>query len=526
MSPVDNLFRQLVRPTLLDGSRNRQEKVLRKGAVVWVTEDGSDLSAEIESELKQRGFSVRRDSPGNLIASGATSAPAALVVVWPAIRGGDSFLKEAFQLIQAAGPSLRKAGRDQGGILISVSRLDGVFGFGTLNGKSDPVSGGLVGVVKTAHHEWPEVNCKAIDLDAEVPTNLETAKRIVDEMFRVGPVEVGLSGEGRFGLSIETIPLVRNGAESALKPSDVVVVTGGARGITATSTVHLAREQGLQLVLLGRSRLAESESAWLNDLSGEAEIKKALLTHSSNGDRSPKAIEARYKEIIAQREIRGHLAEIRATGATAIYRTVDVRNEADIKATLAGIRAELGPIRGIIHGAGVLADRRIEDKTQEQFDLVYGTKVAGLKNLLGAVAVDELKVLALFSSYTGRFGRTGQVDYAAANEVLNKMAQVESRRRPQCRVVSFNWGPWNGGMVSEGLRKIFEKEGVGLIEPEAGARFFVKELSAHSDQAVEVLALAPAGNATVVSDDRHIAKTTVRGADVVGCSSGFIPFGV
>ena len=103
----------------------------------------------------------------------------------------------------------------------------------------------------------------------------------------------------------------------------------------------------------------------------------------------------------------------------------------------------------------------------------------------------SLKLLALFSSYTGRFGRTGQVDYAAANEVLNKIAQSESRRRPQCRVVSFNWGPWNGGMVSAGLRKIFESEGVSLIEPEAGAEFFVREICSPLSQPVEVLALAP-----------------------------------
>jgi hypothetical protein len=126
----------------------------------------------------------------------------------------------------------------------------------------------------------------------------------------------------------------------------------------------------------------------------------------------------------------------------------------------------------------------------EQFELVYGTKVAGLENLLKGLASDELKLLALFSSYTGRFGRTGQVDYAAANEVLNKIAQSESRRRPQCRVVSFNWGPWNGGMVSAGLRKLFESEGVGLIEPEAGAEFFVREICSPMGQSVEVLALA------------------------------------
>jgi len=273
--------------------------------------------------------------------------------------------------------------------------------------------------------------------------------------------------------------------------------------------LELARQRRLQLVLLGRSVLAESEPAELAGITGESDLKKALLARANgNGHRSPKHIEARYREILAQREIRECLRQIRATGATAHYRTADVRDFAEVETAFQEIRRQLGPIRGVIHGAGVLADRRIEDKTEEQFDLVYGTKVAGLKNLLQAVAKDDLKLLALFSSYTGRFGRTGQVDYAAANEVLNKMAQSESRKRPQCRVVSFNWGPWNGGMVSDGLRKIFAGEGVGLIEPQAGAEFFVREISHPTSGPVEVLALA-----TTPSDQKGEAAET-SGASV------------
>src|SRR5262249_41257371 len=139
-------------------------------------------------------------------------------------------------------------------------------------------------------------------------------------------------------------------------------------------------------------------------------------------------------------------------------------------------------------GAGVLADRRIEDLTAEQFDHVYATKVDGLRNLLELLTNEELKALVLFSSTTARFGRTGQLAYAAANEVLNKTAQVEARRRPGCRVVSINWGPWEGGMVTPGLRKMFEAEGVGLIPLADGAAFLVQELNA-AGKAVEVIAL-------------------------------------
>ena len=109
---------------------------------------------------------------------------------------------------------------------------------------------------------------------------------------------------------------------------------------------------------------------------------------------------------------------------------VDVRDAEALRTVLAGIRNDLGPIRGLVHGAGVLADRLIVDKTAEQFAAVYETKAASLQAMLESLEHDDLGLLALFSSSTARFGRAGQVDYAVANEVVNKLAQREARRRP------------------------------------------------------------------------------------------------
>jgi acyl transferase domain-containing protein len=484
------LSRQILRPTPFPPADTRAHIALAPGSLVWLTDDATSLTATLAKNLEQRGLTVRRGTPTELLADRNAPLPAALVLLWPAAHGSDAFLKSAFRLIQVAAPALRAAGRSGAGALISLSRLDGLFGLGVMNATADVVSGGLAGLVKTAHHEWSEVHCKALDLDPGAASGTELANQITEEIFRAGPIEVGLFGGQRYSLEIETAPALENPAP-ALQRGDLVVVTGGARGVTATSVLELARRHQPRFLLLGRSTLPDAEPHWLTGLTSEADIKKALLAHA-DGDRSPKRLEAKFREVMAQREIRAHLAEIRATGALAHYATLDVRDAAAVATTLAEVRAAHGPIRGLIHGAGVLADKLIEQKTEEQFDLVYGTKVHGLRNLLAATATDDLRLIALFSSYTGRFGRTGQVDYAAANEVLNKMAQAEARRRPHCRVVAFNWGPWNGGMVTEGLRKIFEREGVGLIEPEAGADFFTRDVLAPTGEAVEVLALATA----------------------------------
>ncbi|MCH8333735.1 polyketide synthase dehydratase domain-containing protein, partial [Candidatus Sumerlaeota bacterium] len=163
------------------------------------------------------------------------------------------------------------------------------------------------------------------------------------------------------------------------------------------------------------------------------------------------------------------------------------RREASVRKTLEEIRRDEGPIRGLIHGAGILADALIEKKTAEQFSSVFDTKVKGLRALLRAMSGDDLEFLTLFSSASGRFGRAGQVDYAVANEVLNKVARQQSQARPDCRVMAINWGPWDGGMVTPGLRELFLSEGIGLIPLEAGARFLVEELNSPPDGAIEII---------------------------------------
>jgi NAD(P)-dependent dehydrogenase (short-subunit alcohol dehydrogenase family) len=266
-----------------------------------------------------------------------------------------------------------------------------------------------------------------------------------------------------------------------------VLVTGGARGVTAETAVALARTSAPHLVLLGRSPAPTPEPSWLAPLSDESEIKRALVTEL-NGNATPKDVGERYHRIAANREVLQTLQRIESAGARVTYRQADVRDEQALRQMVENICTELGPIKGLVHGAGVLADRRIEDKTLDQFQTVYETKVNSLETLLEALRGDDLRVVALFSSSTARFGRTGQVDYAVANEVLNKLAQREATLRPDCRVVSFNWGPWDGGMVNAALKKVFANEGVGVIPLHAGGDYFVREISQPGPVEVVVMA--------------------------------------
>ena len=115
--------------------------------------------------------------------------------------------------------------------------------------------------------------------------------------------------------------------------------------------------------------------------------------------------------------------------------------------------------------------------------------------------------MVLFSSSTGRFGRTGQVDYAVANEVLNKMAQQQAGLRPACRVLSLNWGPWDGGMVTPALKQLFADEGIAVIDLNAGADYLVREIATAAGGPVELVILG--GGDESASDDQDRAHENI-----------------
>jgi NAD(P)-dependent dehydrogenase (short-subunit alcohol dehydrogenase family) len=149
-------------------------------------------------------------------------------------------------------------------------------------------------------------------------------------------------------------------------------------------------------------------------------------------------------------------------------------------------RRDYGDPVGLIHGAGLIKDKLIREKSPESFDRVLGTKVEGALNLVRLVPSGSLQFTALFSSIAGRYGNVGQADYAAANELLNKLAEWLDRRWPG-RVVSIIWGPWSGvGMVSQ-LEGHLGRRGLGMIAPEIGRTLLVDELRHGRKGEVEVI---------------------------------------
>ncbi|MEJ5360337.1 MAG: SDR family NAD(P)-dependent oxidoreductase, partial [Desulfobacterales bacterium] len=458
------------------------------GRKIFVTDDRSGLARAILDALGDLGLSAVLVSADILShRRGLPPAAGLLLVARPDGEEGERELRQAFELTRRLGPDLIESARLGGGFFATVTRLDGAAGF---SGRrlSHPLQGALAGLAKTAAIEWPEVLCHALDLDPEWKDLRAAARAVVREALHRGPVEVGLGPDSRL------VPrLVRRDDPPAgplpLASGDAVIVTGGARGITAACVVELARQVRPALILLGRTPEPGAEPPWMQGLEEENDIRRALLREEfSASSARPAEAEKRLRGLLAAREVRHTLQALRDLGAPAAYMPVDVRDPDRLRAVIAEARDRFGPIRGLIHGAGVLEDRLILDKTLEQFDRVMGTKLGGFLALREALADEELRLLILFSSVTARFGNRGQADYAMANEALNKLARAEAQRRPGCRVLAINWGPWDCGMVTPAIRREFERQGVELLSAAQGAAALIAELRRPSDgQAVEVV---------------------------------------
>jgi NAD(P)-dependent dehydrogenase (short-subunit alcohol dehydrogenase family) len=275
-----------------------------------------------------------------------------------------------------------------------------------------------------------------------------------------------------------------------------VLITGGARGITAAVAEELARRWRPTLWLVGSSpNPPEAEDPATAGLTNPAELKAALhgRLRRSGRDVGPADLERAYRALLGERQIRESLRAIRAAGSAVEYARADVRDAAALARALDAWRGRSGDPVGLIHGAGVIHDKLLRDKTPESFDRVLGTKLDGALNLARLLNPESLRFAAFFSSVAGRFGNKGQSDYAAANEALNKFA-VWLDRRWAGRVVSVNWGPWSGvGMVSD-LEGHLGRRGLGMIPPALGAAAMADELQYGRKGDVEVVVAGGLGS--------------------------------
>ncbi|RJG40164.1 type I polyketide synthase [Motilimonas pumila] len=373
---------------------------------------------------------------------------------------------------------------------LSAGELDG--GFGLRQGLSQGLqySAAFAGLTKTLAQEWPEAVCRALDIaGSDKPSFAQT---VVAELLapQQEAAEVAYHQGERMAIVAQASHESSDHTLShfPLSCQDVVLVSGGAKGVTNACVAELAAHSKASFILLGRSA-AVAIPSWAQGLNDKASLQSAALAYcQQQGEKpTPASLSKMIAPILSQLEINQGIEAITEAGGRAHYAAVDVTDEAALTELVASVQQTQGAITALVHGAGVLADGLIENKQLEDYQRVFATKVSGLQALLHATKDCQLSHIAVFSSAAGFYGNKGQSDYAMANEVLNKTAITLGQDRPQCRVLSFNWGPWDGGMVTPELKRMFEQRGVYVIPVTGGAQLFRQQMLAGDAKQVQVI---------------------------------------
>jgi enediyne polyketide synthase len=233
------------------------------------------------------------------------------------------------------------------------------------------------------------------------------------------------------------LPHGHDDGEVPLGSDDVLLVTGGGKGITAECALSLAAGTGARLALLGRS-----------DPQDDPELAR-------------------------------NLERMAAQGVTAHYLRADVTVPAEVRTAVAEVRREWGPITAVLHGAGRNQPTPLTALTPRELHDTLAPKVGGLTTVLDAVEPTRLRLLITFGSIIGRTGLHGEAHYALANDHLAELTEQWARRLPDCRTVCLEWSVWSGAGMGERLSVVeaLERAGITPITPDLGVRALRRALA-------------------------------------------------
>ncbi len=519
-------LKYLPRPDFLEFS-------LPDSHLVVLTSDGTELTTDLKKELEAKGNQVvvlylpgmktARSLKGISINEASDEAVSKAVAEIQKTHGkigcfihlhpqfvfkGSNFtqhfkkerelIKTVFLLAKHTHKDLNELGQTSRAAFLTVSRMDGMLGQGK-RGNVSVVGGGLTGLVKCLNLEWSPVFCRAIDIEPEMK-NKEIAAHIHTEWHDAnsGIIEVAISEEGRKTTSVEAEEVGANQVvDSKITKDSVFFVSGGAKGVTAKCVVEMAKTFSCKFILLGRSSVDGEIPQFAKAENEEAVLKRLIMEDlKARGEKPSLAVVKKiFKDIAAKKEIFDTINQIKKYGGEVEYIKGDVTNFTSFSKPLKAATKQLGKITGLIHGAGRLADKYIQDKSEEDFDNVLSVKLDGLLSLLKSVDINSLEHLVLFSSVAGFYGNVGQTDYAIANEILSKAALLFKTNHPKTHVSAINWGAWDSGMVSGELKAQFEAAGVVLVNSDGGPAMMINELQTkYSDQAQMIIGgTLPAG---------------------------------
>jgi NAD(P)-dependent dehydrogenase (short-subunit alcohol dehydrogenase family) len=268
-----------------------------------------------------------------------------------------------------------------------------------------PEKATILGACKVIPLEYPNINCRSIDValpQGGIREGATLLELLLAEFFADSSDQVvAYRGTQRWVESFEPVRLEKSAnGKSRLRDKGVYLITGGLGGIGLTLAEHLAQTVRARLILVGRSAFPVREQ-W----------DKWLEVHDEQDPVSAKIRKLRSFE---------------SQGADVLVFSANVASRDEMQAVVKQARDRFGQIHGVIHCAGV-ADYAgvIERRSREMTEEIMAPKLQGTLVIDALFKDARLDFFVLFSSVAVILPRAafGQVAYCAANVFLDAYAQ-------------------------------------------------------------------------------------------------------
>jgi len=285
---------------------------------------------------------------------------------------------------------------------------------------------GAAGLAKTLHLESPHLRVTI----AHVPQTAMAVDWVVAEVAATEDFADAYYDDGgvRRVPVLRALPVRPARVEQPLDASDVLLVTGGGKGITAECALAVVLDSGARLAVMGRSDPAEDP------------------------------------------ELAANLKRMADSGVTARYVRADVTDPEAVRSAIAEIAEALGPVTALLHGAGRNEPDALINLDMDAFRRTFAPKVDGLRVVLDAIDPGRLRLLVTFGSIIGRAGLRGEAHYATVNEWLADLTEEVAGKYPDCRCLCTEWSVWSGVGMGERLEVVeaLSRDGITPITPDQG----------------------------------------------------------
>lgn len=436
---------------LTDGQAKRKEDDWQSANVlILYAPDTDELAGALSEELIRHGSQIEqaRFDDSRTQALTADVAFTHLVAVLP--RKPDSFqanqvnlrcMVEQLVCLLPLPPAAQAPRRRTAVTYIQFG--DGYFGMQPQVADLNPCC--ATALAKSLHLERSDLKVRVLDFCA-FSDPAEIVSRILTEMMTPASfAAVGFDRHLTRRMARQRLlqPVFYRPRPATIGGEDVLLVTGGAKGVTAACALGLARATGCRTALVGRSTFNEDEVS--DSDAGQTEIQETLRAYQALG------LQARYFSC--------DICDLEATARV-----------------LETVRSSMGPVGGVIHGAGLNHPRPAGQTTVTEALNEVSPKIMGALNLLNLLVDAPPKLFVGLSSIIGVTGMPGNAWYGFSNESLDLILNRFKAEHPQTETLSVAFSIWRDiGMGARmGSVEHLSRMGIDAIDSQEGIRRFVR----------------------------------------------------